>query len=678
MAPIKFAANVLIVLLFTQPQKGLSQPTKFYTGFKERKEVALAELKKYPRPDTNRVNALIQVFITATFLKERKEVLPYRLEALAISRKLNYSKGLASCYLASGNFYKSDEKYASAFLYYDSALYILKQTTDNTLHELKAVAYERKGMIYQVQENYHPALDCYFESLKYAAGDENRESRLYIFITETYTYLNNLEKAMEYAKKNLTLVENKYTALENASIYFSFITICLDKNDWQTATIYLGKLEPFMPDAYQVQINFGYYLKKGHVSYLQQNYADAFSYYQLAHKYAVAGTHKMSVNTALRFLSVTALKLGNSEAAKTYALQNLELSEEMNAKTGRIEALVNLSRYYSNTGNNQKAVELVSAAMRLKDSVIAETNIKQINILGAIYESDKQQKKIYQLQNEKEAQATEVKQKSMLNKFFIASIIALLFFGYLGYNNIKKGQQIARQHEDLQRQKIIELEKDKQLLTVDAMLKGQEEERSRIAKDLHDGLGSSLSGTKLSFINVKESLALSPENNTLFERSLSMLDNAIGDLRKVAHNLMPGALVKFGLQDAVRDFCDAIQSSSGVKILFQPFGEKRKLSEPAEIFIFRIIQELVNNAIKHAGANQVIVQLSMSYDKTGITVEDDGRGFDKDGTLLTKGTGLTNINYRVQYFNGMLDIVTSPGNGTSINIVLMTKLLEER
>ncbi|MEO5999548.1 MAG: ATP-binding protein [Chitinophagaceae bacterium] len=241
----------------------------------------------------------------------------------------------------------------------------------------------------------------------------------------------------------------------------------------------------------------------------------------------------------------------------------------------------------------------------------------------------------------------------------------------MGIKNFKTRQQLSKQQQDLQHQKIIELEKNKQLLTIDAMLKGQEEERGRIAKDLHDGLGSLLSGTKLSFINVKEMLVLSPEKRILFERSLSMLDNTIIDLRKVAQNLMPEALVKFGLHEALSDFCDSIQSSSGIQVFCQQFGEKRKLSDTAEMYTYRIIQELVNNAVKHADPSTIMVQLAISKDKTGITVEDDGKGFDISKVSQTKGAGQANINYRVLYFNGTYDIVTSPGTGTSVIIELI-------
>ncbi|RYY09284.1 MAG: sensor histidine kinase, partial [Chitinophagaceae bacterium] len=251
---------------------------------------------------------------------------------------------------------------------------------------------------------------------------------------------------------------------------------------------------------------------------------------------------------------------------------------------------------------------------------------------------------------------------------FIASTIALLILIYLGFINFKKNRRIAAQEQLLQQQKIAELEKNKQLNTIEAMLKGQEEERSRIAKDLHDGLGGLLSGTKMSLINLKDNPGVADDRSGLFNKSLSMLDNAIGDLRKIAHNLMPEALVKFGLIEALRDFCDAIESSTGIKVLYQPLSNEGRLSNTSQIYVYRIIQELVNNAVKYADPARIIVQLSIGKIKTGITVEDDGKGFDLNELDKTKGTGMANVKSRVEFLNGTMDILTAPGNGTSVNI----------
>ncbi|MBN8674858.1 MAG: tetratricopeptide repeat protein [Chitinophagales bacterium] len=662
-----------IVIFVLTLLTGISCPVNAQQeGFEKKKQEAINDLKNYPAPDTARVNALVRVLNTAAYLKERKAVLPYLDEAFGISRKLNYTPGLAACYSNTAGYYKSSSDYTKALLYFDSAIYITGTIQEENLLNIKQWSLEQKGAIYFSQENYYTALDYFFESLKYLTpGREQRRSRIYTFITNIYIALNNLDKATEYAEKNIALAEKDSSVTENATIYFSYIDVCLAKKDLETANRYLDKLEPFMPEPGQVQVSFGYYLKRGRVSFIKQHYNTAYNYFKETYKYALEGGHSNSKSITLYYLSATALKIGEDEAAKKYALENLMLAETMQTRSSKIDALTNLANYYYKTGNKTKAFDLIQQIIQLKDSLAAETNIKQLKVLGAVYDAEKQQKQISQLQFEKEKQAVEVKHKSALNKIFIASIIILLILGYLGFINFKKGQQLAKQQQALQKQKISELEKDKQLLTIDAMLKGQEEERSRIAKDLHDGLGSLLSGTKLSFMNVKENLPLTPETSNQFDRSLSMLDNSIGDLRKVAQNLMPEALVKFGLQEAVRDFCDSIQTTTGIKIVFQQFGERRKLHSTAEMFIYRIIQELVNNAVKHAEASQIIVQLTMNNNKTGITVEDNGKGFDKNILAQAKGAGMANISYRVQYFNGTSDLVTSPGNGTSVNIELI-------
>ena len=269
-----------------------------------------------------------------------------------------------------------------------------------------------------------------------------------------------------------------------------------------------------------------------------------------------------------------------------------------------------------------------------------------------------------QHQFEQEKKDREIAKKSILNKILIGTAAALLLIGVLGYRNFMSRQKI-------QQQKITELEKDKQLLAIDAMLKGQEEERSRIAKDLHDGLGGMLSGVKLSFVNMKENMVMDAESVSSFENSIMQLDNTIAELRKVAHNLMPEALVKFGLKNAILDFCNSMQLASKTKIIFEQMGTERQLSNTADLYIYRIVQELINNAIKHAAPNQILVQLTKTTDKILLTVEDDGKGFNKELLQSAKGIGMKNIQQRVDYFKGKIDIASQPGEGTSVNIELI-------
>lgn len=335
-------------------------------NFEKRKQEAINDLKNYPRPDTARVNALIRVLNTAAYLKERKALLPYLDEAYQISRRLNYIRGLGVCYSNTAGYYKSSSDYAKALLYFDSAIYIAGNIQEENIQGTKQWALEQKGAIYFSQENYYTALDYFFESLKFITpAREHRRSRIYTFITDIYTALNNLEKATEYGEKNIALVEKDSSITDNATIYFSYIDVCLAKKDLETATRYLDKLQPFMPEPGQVQVSFGYYLKRGRVSFIKQHYNAAYNYFKETYKYALEGGHNNSKSITLYYLSATALKIGQDEAAKNYALENLSLAENLYTRSSKIDALTNLANYYNKTGNKAKAFELIQQTIQL-------------------------------------------------------------------------------------------------------------------------------------------------------------------------------------------------------------------------------------------------------------------------------------------------------------------------
>ena len=191
-----------------------------------------------------------------------------------------------------------------------------------------------------------------------------------------------------------------------------------------------------------------------------------------------------------------------------------------------------------------------------------------------------------------------------------------------------------------------------------------ETERSRLAKDLHDGLGGLLSGIKLTLNSVADKV---PEKNTaLFTRAGNQLDTAIREMRRVAHNMMPEALLKFGLGEAIQDYCDGINESNLVKMKYTQIGSLQMLDQSTEIVLYRIIQELTNNALKHAAAKNIFIQITTHAQGLSITVEDDGKGFDaKPGE---SGSGLKNVAARVAYIKGSLDIKTDKGNGSSITV----------
>ena len=170
---------------------------------------------------------------------------------------------------------------------------------------------------------------------------------------------------------------------------------------------------------------------------------------------------------------------------------------------------------------------------------------------------------------------------------------------------------------------------------------------------------------------MKGNMIMTENNVQSFERSIDMLDSSIREMRRVAHNLMPESLVKFGLDPALKDFCNDINSIGALKITYQSFGlEGKVIEQTISITIYRIVQELVNNIMKHAQARQAIVQVTTDAKQISITVEDDGKGFDPQKLDNGRGIGWINIRSRVDYLKGKIDTRSRSGEGTSVHIEL--------
>jgi two-component system, NarL family, sensor kinase len=172
---------------------------------------------------------------------------------------------------------------------------------------------------------------------------------------------------------------------------------------------------------------------------------------------------------------------------------------------------------------------------------------------------------------------------------------------------------------------------------------------------------------------MKGNLVMTPDNAQAFERSMDMLDSSIKEMRRVAHNMMPEALVKFGLDTALKDFCNDINQSGAIRASYQSIGlENVVIEQTTAVTIYRIVQELINNTMKHAAAKTAIVQVSKTNGAISITVEDDGKGFNPVILQSTKGIGWGNIQSRVEYLKGKLDVQSEPDKGTSVHIELNT------
>ena len=323
-----------------------------------------------------------------------------------------------------------------------------------------------------------------------------------------------------------------------------------------------------------------------------------------------------------------------------------------------------LALWFEKKGAYKTSVQFLKKSALLNDSLLSDENKKQIATLEMKYQVTSKENEIIALRDEKQIQQLTIQQKSIVNYFLIGGLLALLLILLLLASAYKQKQR-------LQQQRINELETEKKLTATEAVLKGEEQERTRLAKDLHDGLGGMLSGIKFSMNTMKGNLILTPENARDFERSMDMLDSSIKEMRRVAHNLMPEALVKFGLDTALKDFCNDINLSGALKVSYQSIGMINEIIEQTTaITIYRVIQRLINNSIKHAAATQAIVQVSKCNETLSITVEDDGKGFDTAILQGTSGIGWSNIKSRIDFMKGKLDVQAGAGKGTSVLIEL--------
>lgn len=296
-----------------------------------------------------------------------------------------------------------------------------------------------------------------------------------------------------------------------------------------------------------------------------------------------------------------------------------------------------------------------------RDSVQNEKLIRVLKELETKYATKEKELRITQL-----TQMQQNQRRLALGAFALAILVGIV--GYLAWRNQHNRKKLAEQTLLLQEQKFKELEQEKQLLAADAMLKGQEEERRRLSRDLHDGLGGMLSGIKQSLVVIKSNPEMPEQGAHSIGRTIESMDQSINEMRRLARNLMPEALLKFGLKDALQDFCDYLSSSTQMQIQYQTFGIEQRIPEAQEVIVFRIVQELLNNVVKHAKASVVLLQLLRDGQRFSLTVEDNGVGIPSDTLEKAQGIGWTNIRSRVDYLNGQLDIRSKPGQGTSINI----------
>lgn len=345
----------------------------------------------------------------------------------------------------------------------------------------------------------------------------------------------------------------------------------------------------------------------------------------------------------------------NGKGDYTKAIQYLDQSNRMAEQLKYPELQSNnyneLSSVAQKKGDFQQAFSYFLKRSAIRDSLYALEKTKQIEELNARYESAQREKEIQQQKN-----------RIRFQNLLIVGITGLvLLTGLLllsWYRRSKLRQEAAVKTEMMRQQE----------QAIRAVMEAEENERQRIAKDLHDGVGQMMSAAKMNLSAFESELKFDNEEQRYsFEKVINLVDESCREVRTVSHVMMPNALLKNNLGDAIREFTGKLNQKE-LRISVYTEGLDERLDSNIETMLYRVVQECVNNTIKHARASTL--DISLIRDKDGIsgTIEDNGKGFDTGNTELMKGIGMKNISSRIEYLKGTVDVDSAPGRGTVVGL----------
>lgn len=611
------------------------------------------------KADTQRVKLWMELGNNVGYY-DAKAALDYAQRSLDLSKKLGYKLGVARAHYLLGNTYLDMGNYAQSKENLDTAekLFSAMKRLDmlGKIHNARGNWYYIQSKLWNATQEFAAAIEV-FHQLKDTLLEIIPYQNLIAILGET----KNHEQAITRSKGLLAIAQKHGDSLQMAYCHYYLINNYVALNKLDSAQVYLPSLQTFIQRSLDYGLAADAFNLIGLYRYKRAQYPQALSFYQNALERALRGNYQVAQYH--HAIGRTYLKLGDLPQAYTY-LHRAE-KEALEAQSQDTYYLVcrDLGEYYAKIGQSAQAYRYIQQYTQLNDSILRAETRQYSAYLEAAFESERKESEILRLKTEKLEQSLILKQRNTYLFFSLGFLIlGGFYFGFKSKND-RQRRQLLEQDKKLRDEKIISLEKEQQVVSLKSMITGQESERNRIARDLHDGLGGLFSTVKMYFSTLQhEQPALGA--HPLFQKSMELIHSAAEELRRIAHNLMPEVLLKLGLINAIQDLCNNIQSSRLLKINLQAYGMENRLNPQTEIMLYRIVQELLNNIIKHAQATQVIIQFNRHQEKLSITIEDDGQGFNISEE--NAGAGLKTIQSRVSYLNGELNIDSAQGLGTTV------------
>lgn len=457
----------------------------------------------------------------------------------------------------------------------------------------------------------------------------------------------NLPEAFKLMRKGINLLESAGARANLMAAYDNFGVLHEMDGDLDSATFYYSKSLGIKEERAD-SVGIPYSLNNlGGVMAMRGRYEEALPYFERALRIRENLNDRFGVAESQSLFGDLYLQWNKHAEAITWLQRSNVGCNEINYPFLKQHNLEQLSLCFEKTGKHDLALASLRESDAIEDSLLNEKNLKQINELELKFKSAEKDKSIAQLE-----------EKNLRRQRYILIIAALLVL--VGLSALLYVQIQKRKARALRDKAIIE-ERERGL---EAVFQATEDERRRIAKDLHDGISQQLSGLRLSFEGLSIDLFnKAPEQAERIEKLNKILDETCNEVRSISHQMMPKALAETGLLPAIQDMLAKSLGLTSIQFRLEHFKvEGKRFNEKVELGVFRVCQELVNNIMKHSGATEVVVQLFISKNNLVMIVEDNGKGFGQSGKR--DGIGLTNITSRIHTVDGEVTWEPGPQQGT--------------
>lgn len=578
-------------------------------------------------------------------------------EGLKLSEKSNYTRGKAKNYNIIGIYYAYQSRYDSAAKYFESALGIFEQLNDTSgiSSQLNNI-----GEIYRLMGDYDKTISYYFKSLKIEESLKNDPGIAISLNNIGSFYINNqpnLKKAKSYLLQGLKVFERIKDNNGQAMVYGNLGELFRHEEKYDSAVVALSKAVALDSAVQNLHGLSSDYINLGNVYHLMHRTDEAIKTYERSYQLSKEIGELQLQCISLNNIGAVLIERGNNiedlKKAIEVTQKSYALAVEIDGPDEKRKALRNFADGYEKLGDAKLALTYFRQWQSINDSIFSAEKNEKITEIETRYQTEKKEQENSKLKAENATKDLELSRKNNFLLTLAIAIILLLAGGLIFYQRYK-----ARKEKELSTAIIKEREEG-----LKAVFDATEQERRRIAKDLHDGVGQQMSALKLqwSILAEKMSAGNKATEADLLGQLTKILDDAANDVRKISHQMMPRTLQEKGLAFALSELLKKSFLLTDFITDFDTNCEDYRLDEKKELSLYRIAQELLNNVIKHSKANQVSVQLIKSRQWLTLVVEDNGVGI---ANLKSDGIGLMSMNSRISTVNGDIHLEPSPNSGT--------------